>query len=462
MTPYEVVESKFQMPFPLFPPQVAATNLVAQLPASGLYLDVGVGKTPVATWAALFKGRQVLVLVPPILGPMWRRWLLRIPDITVVLYGGSPKDRSLISLNVDFVIMSMGIFKKDYDSILDRLDNRLTIIVDEAVSVKNVSSDCHKAVYDLFTRFDAHIMLLTGTPLSTPEDAYAYCKIIAPGAYRDLWQFYNLHVESRDFFGAVDEWKNLELIESNMKINSVRILKEDMLPYLPAVTFTPLHYDLDPQHYRLYRKLAEEEILELDGGEKIDAKSAQSLIHNLGQLICNWDHFSGDAGKVAKGVELAEEVLAELGTGKLVIVGSYRMTNRMLTARLAAYGAAAIYGEISQKQQQKNLAKFMDDPKCRVIVLHVGSGGVGVDGLQHVCSDMLILEPPSIPAHMVQVVGRLHRNGQTKPVHVRMAIAEKTLQVKRIKRLMDKDDLINVVIRNARDLRAELFGDEEC
>ena len=138
------------------------------------------------------------------------------------------------------------------------------------------------------------------------------------------------------------------------------------------------------------------------------------------------------------------------------------MTNAHLSDKLKAYNPAVIYGAISGKEQQRSIDRFIGDPACRVFLANFVAGGVGLDGLQHVCSTCLVLEMPAIPAHLNQAISRLHRNGQTKPVTVYMAAAEGTLQVKQMRRLVEKDELVNRAIRNARDLRDELFGGATC
>jgi SNF2 family DNA or RNA helicase len=458
MTPYEQVAAEWQLPYVFYPPQQDVVNVLAPVKRAGYWLDVGTGKTGTSTCSALYKRKQVLVLVPPILGPMWKRWIERIPGLSATLYGGTPKARAEMKLGDDFIIMSIHIFKRDYDSILERLDNDLTVIVDECTSIKNVGSDNHKAVWDILGRFDADCMLLSGTPLSTPEDGYAYCKIVAPGTYRNLNHFYNVHVASRDFFNNIDEWKNLELLHANMRINSVRMLKEDILPFLPPVTFTPVYYYLDPQHYRLYKKLAEEEVLELESGGKIDATSVSALYHALGQIVVNWGHFADDDGKVSKALDLVEEILQELGTGKLLVFANYRLSNALLMSKMGRYNPAAIYGAISQANQQKAIERFVDDPSCRLMIAQTSSAGLGIDRWQHVCSTVLFLELPAVPAHLTQAVARVHRNGQQNPVHVYLAVADRTLQVRQLKNLMKKDHLVNKVIRNTKDLKDSLFG----
>jgi SNF2 family DNA or RNA helicase len=149
----------------------------------------------------------------------------------------------------------------------------------------------------------------------------------------------------------------------------------------------------------------------------------------------------------------------ELGDKKLVVFTNYRMTNELLKAHTAAkYNGRVLYGGMVHKQQQAALDTFVDDPSCRVLTLQIQAGGMGIDNLQSVCSDVLFLEFPTVPAHVYQALSRIHRDGQKEKVNVRIAIAEKTLQVRKFETLMDNDQLVNRVIRNIADLRAAIFG----
>lgn len=462
MTPYEQVASEFALPLTPYPYQIDTINKLAPLPRAGYWLDPGTGKTLTSTISCLHKHRQVVVLAPPILGVMWVRFLRTIPGITVAHYAGAPKVRSEMDLNVDFLVMSIQIFKRDYDSLVSRLDYNITLNIDECTSVKGLDSDNHRSVVDIMKRKDAHLLLLSGTPISAPEDSYAYSKLLNTGAYRNFKHWCNVHVESYDFFGNIAEYKNLDLMYENMKINSVRVLKEDVLKYLPTVTFVPLVYQLDPAHARLYRKLAEEELLELESsGGKIDATATAKLYHALGQIVVNWGHFADDDSKVSKAVDVIEEVLEELGDGKLVVFTNYRLTSQLLAKKLEKYNSTLIYGGIGNRAQQEAITKFATDPTCRVVVAATSAAGLGIDSWQHICSNVLFVELPTVPAMLNQALSRIHRNGQQKPVTVYLATAQGTLQVKQMKRLTERDTLVNRVIRNARDLRDELLGVED-
>lgn len=465
-SPYAVVKSRITFPSYVEDRtyQIDTINGLAPLPRAGYYLGGGTGKTYCATVGAYYKrirqGADITVIVmPPILILGWKRWLEAIKPMPKVLaYEGTPKKRSKMVLRGnDFILMSMSIFKRDYERIVSELEDlKLTLIVDEAHSIKNISSDNHKKVFEMVSA-GADILPLTATPLSTPMDGYAFVKMIAPGTYRNLKQFTNVHVEEWDYFDNPKKWQNLDLLRDNMRINSVWLQRREVKQDLPPVIYTPMRYSLDSAHYALYKQLAEEQILELENGGKIDATQESALHHAMQQIVLNWDYFSQNPASVARGLELIEEVFEEVG-GKLVVVASYRMTNRKLLELLRKFNAVGAYGDIPGAQQSRNVDRFINDPECGIFVLQPTSAGYGLDGLQHVCADMLFMELPQVPKDFHQTVWRLDRDGQKDAVNVRIAVADGTIQVRKLKQMMEKNDLIGRVQPNLQDLRAAIFG----
>lgn len=458
MTPYEAIQQKHKLPFELYQYQQDTVNTLAPIPRSGHYLDIGTGKTITATAAALYKMlhgvEHAIVLAPPVLLNNWARTILSVSDTSCQIYRGSPKERTAMQLVAQFIVMSYQIFKKDWDRLWRAFaGKRLVLIADEAQAVKNVGSQNYKMLRDFVAEHD--LMLLTGTPLSNPGDAYAYIKLIAPEIYRNQHQFENIHVKERDFFDRVTEWRNLDLLAGNLKVNSVRILKEDVLKDLPPITYTPLYYDLDPKHLKLYQRLCEEQIAKLPNGDKIDLTQVTALFHALQQVPCNAEHFSGGELR-SSAMDLLDEVMEELDGRKLLVFTNYVMTNRRLLEHGKKYGVKAIFSET--KDKEASLQAFIHDPGCRLLVLQVQAGGAGIDGLQDVANDVLFLEMPQVPYHFHQACGRLHRAGQRKNVNVRVAIAERTLQVRLWENLQDKDSLVNRVVRGPQDLRDALSG----
>lgn len=461
MDPYEILTAHYKLPFKLYSFQQETVNELAWLDKAGYYLDTGCGKTAVATASALVKkieyGNTTLVLMPPILIKTWSCWLKKIRTLKITTYNGTPAERRKVKFRGDFILMSMQIFKKDFDRVFDELYERpLTIIVDEASCIKNTASDNHKKLFKI--QQGHSLLLLTGTPLSTPIDGYAYCKLVAPGIYRDREQFENIHITERDRFKKVTRWGNLELLAENMKVNAVRVLKEDVLKDLPPITYTPIFYDLEPDHHRLYTRLAEEQVLKLESGGKIDATQATALYHALQQIVINYDHFSGDDTKRSAGYDVIDQIMEELGDKKLIIFASYRRTNGSLVKYLQKFNPVAVYGDVPDKDKFANIERFIGDSNIRVLVAQPTSAGYGVDGLQHVCHDVLFLEEPVVPMHFHQACARVHRDGQRNNTNVRIAVAERTLQIRLHRQLLEKDQLVNLIQGGFEDLKDAIYG----
>jgi SNF2 family DNA or RNA helicase len=469
-SPMDYVWGHFKFPAKIErrPYQIEVVDTLGPEEGLGLYMGGGTGKTFVGTCICLYKmevlGQQLTwVTVPPILIQQWADWLNTIkPKPRVLAYEGTPSQREKFDLTkYDFVISSIQILKKDFAKIYKHAKKtKLNLMVDEAHCIKNPESDNFRKVRDLVDLDTTHFIPMTATPLTTPLDAYAYIKLIAPATYRTYGQFERIHVEKFDIFGKPTKYAELELLRENMRINSVAIQRRDVNTELDAVVYDPIVYDLDKKHLALYRRLVEDGLLPLPDGGKIDATTAVALRQKLQQIVCNYAHFSGDDNNKSTAFELVEQTMDSIGAGKkLVVVGNYRMTNRHLVDLFQHYNAVAAYGEIDAKKQHQNKMRFIEDPTCRIFILQPSSAGFGLDGLQAICSDMLFLEMPMVPKDFHQTVWRLDRDGQQEPVVVRVGIARGTLQGHMLEQLLRKDELVTKIQPSKLDLRREFFGE---
>lgn len=466
LTPFDIVLQHYQFPekvgpvdFIPHPLQIETINELAPLTNSGEWLAMATGKTFVSTACALYwritSGATCLAIMPPLLVAQWARWLrLLRPKLSITEYVGTPAQRKKLDLDADFVLVGVQIFKRDYERFQQAFEGRICyVIIDEAMFVSNINSDNHQKVYDFcIGRPQA---LLTGT-LGMPMHAYGLLKFTAPGRYRSMKHFENLHVEERDFFDNPIKYQNLELLAESLAINSKRILYEDMYSGVETPLYDPIEYDLAPEHMRLYHRLAEEQLLKLPDGGKIDATTAGRLRHALGQIILNWGHFAGDPSKTSIGIEMIQQKLDELGDGKLVVFSNYRLTIANICANIK--GALPINSQVSPKQKQENIDRFIEDPGARLLVVQFISGSKGLDGLQHVCHQCMFIEPCTSPDTFHQAVARLRRPGQRHRVHVMMPTAVGTLQVRGFTNLLNNDEIANKVVRNSIELREEIFG----
>ena len=143
------------------------------------------------------------------------------------------------------------------------------------------------------------------------------------------------------------------------------------------------------------------------------------------------------------------------------MVANYQLSNAYFLEALKDYGAVVVWGRNSYDQNQKTISTFIEDPKCRVMVMQPEAGGVSVDGLQHVCHAMLFMECPPVSRQFEQAVARVDRTGQQSPVQIRVGVANQTLQVGRYKSLLQNDDLVSSVQRTHRSLRDMIYGRDD-
>ena len=428
----------------------------------GLFYAVGGGKTLVSTLTSLlWNESHTIVTCPPILLPQWQDWLNSVNEMDTSIYAG-PK-RSTADLAHRWVIMSHAIFRNSFREILAYYKGReVNVIVDEAQAIKNPKSVLYKNI-NQFISPSRRCQLLTATPTSKPGDTYTYIKLRSPQIYRTYGHWENLHVAAIDIFGAVTEYKNIEQLADNFALKSATRTKTELFGDNLDPIYQPITYDLSPAHIKLYNKLAEEQLLLLDNGEKIDATSAQRLRHALQQIVLNYERFSGKEGDVAAGFELLDQVIDEVdpmtkGNSKLCVWTYYKASSGLVLKYLQdKYGKTAVVGAYSEVDSAKSVKAIMGDEECRILVAQPSSVGVGLN-LHHVCSEMLFLEQSTTPMQTRQAIGRVDRAGQKIRPTIRFGQARGTIQLKLFQDLLRNDDLVSMVERTPKSLREEIYG----
>ena len=428
----------------------------------GLFYAVGGGKTVVSTVTAkLWEDDHTIVVCPPILLPQWEEWLHSCQERDTSVFSG-PK-RTTDMLNHRWVIMSHAIFRDSFADILHHFKKKtVNVILDEAQAIKNPKSKLYKCITQ-FVSPDRNMLMLTATPTSKPQDTYTYMKLKTPELYRSFGHWTNIHVDKVDIFGAVTAYKNLDLLSENFALRSVSRTKRDLFGDNLDPIFQPIQYALTPAHLKLYQKLAEEQLLLLDNGEKIDATSAQRLRHALQQIVLNYGRFSGKETDLSSGFDILDQIIEQVdpmnkANSKLAVWTYYKNSSRLVTAYLQEkFGKQAVVAAYSEVDSAKSVKAIMGDPECRILVAQPSSVGVGLN-LHHVCSEMLFLEQATTPMQTRQAIGRVDRAGQKIRPTIRFAQARGTIQIAMFNDLLRNDDLVSQVERTPKSLREEIFG----
>lgn len=269
------------------------------------------------------------------------------------------------------------------------------VIVDESTRIKNHTSKRAKAAFRLGDQAKYRI-IMTGTPVTqTPMDLFAQWRFLDGGATFGV-NYYSFRArwcrETRPYPGApftnwVPHEDAPERLGERIAINSVSYRKADCLD-LPEKVFTRREVALSSEQRDCYDELVGEALTELDG-EEYRAEFAMTRITKLAQVASGFlqrEDIAAD-GSSSRTVRrfkqnpkldlLAELVEEALPAGPVVVWAHFRESVRMLLERLMQYNPASAYGET--RDLRAELARFQNDPSCRVIVANPASVGLGCD-----------------------------------------------------------------------------------
>ena len=449
----------------------------------GLYDEPGVGKTIPAQLICLtylLMGNKALIIMPPILLKQFEASLSSTfkgvrDHFDLHILNQTPKKRQELMADwlaldswPDMLLMSYAMFVRRVkgDGQSPRMYTRLAkhydvIVCDEAHNLCSPGSYANKGVDMVCGKEgESALLLMTGTP--TPNElvnAYGLIKLITPGVYRNKKQFDRLHVvyeENASGFNSAVGYKDVKYLTKNIYAKARRVLKSDVLS-LKKPNIVELEIDLYPKHRNLYKKLVRERFLEVEG-EIIDAIQAQSLRQKCLRLVANPDPFSETEIPNAM-FDMLDELLDSVGVKhleKVIVFTNYRETTEKTRDYLSHLNPAIIYGGKGNNTDQAN--KFVTDESCRVCVANPVSGGVGIDGMQNVCSTAIYLEPQSVPGVFTQSMDRLHRDGQKNVVNVYILTAKNTIATRLTESMLGKASEIKRVLKDRQTVLDELMG----
>ena len=126
---------------------------------------------------------------------------------------------------------------------------------------------------------------------------------------------------------------------------------------------------------------------------------------------------------------------------KLLIFGLHREPLDILSEK---YDSPLIAGGVSSKKKQEIVNDWKTNDK-QFLFANISSAGTGVDGLQDICSNMIIIELPWRPSDLWQVIGRLDRSGQTRSPNIKYLLSDDSIDVEMWEMLSKKEEVITAV-----------------
>jgi SNF2 family DNA or RNA helicase len=464
-----------------FEHQLSGINLLCRYERAALYDQTGTGKTLPIQAYALYRageGHKVIALMPPSLLTQFYESFYETFDnvednVKIEIFKGTPAQRGKIVSRWEtegypsIIMMTYNLFRgsKKGGGYAEDFKRRgyNVLIADEAQALRNSSSGIHKKVYNFIGGKKDEVgkfglVLSTGTPSHTHlEQNYGLIRLVTPNAYGTKSAYERLHV-IRNYgspFNEIVGYDNYDVMTMNLYSKARRVEKKDVAKNLPPKIHTVVPVELDPAHKRLYKKLLDERVLELESGF-IDAVQDQALRQIALRLVTCPNDFS-DALIVnnmeATLVDLVESI--DLERTKVIVFIHFNSTADRLMEVFEKYNPALMNGRVTNKDVQ--VKKFLHDESCRVLVAHPLSAGSGLN-FQSICSSVVFYETPDSPGNVTQASDRVHRiSGTTETVNIYFLSAKGTWAAKKIKQVRQKDEIINRVVGDKKALLSDLF-----
>ncbi|HZZ43790.1 MAG TPA: DEAD/DEAH box helicase [Tepidisphaeraceae bacterium] len=417
--------------------------------------DMGLGKT-VQVLALLEmrraekskKGSKVeapkpsLVVVPRSLVFNWVNEAEKFaPKLKVLDFSTADRGDETEHLNdYDLVISTYGTVRTDIERLKDfKFDY---VILDEAHAIKNAQSQSAKTVKLLYGE---HRLALTGTPVQNHlGDLWSQMEFLNPGMLSSSSVFASAGGRTVDESGQA-------VLGQALKPFILRRTKEQVAPELPERSEQTLYCTLEGEERKAYDDLREHYRKVLL--KKIDTaglgKSKMQVLEALLRLrqaaihpgLLNKDMSNEPSAKLETLLSRLEEVTEN---HKAIVFSQFTTMLGIVRERLDKAGIPYEYLDGKTKDREAVVEHFKTDEKCRIFLISLKAGGVGLNLTE--AEYVFLLDPWWNPAIEAQAIDRTHRIGQTKNVYACRLIARDTVEEKVLDLQQNKKKLAEAII----------------
>ena len=436
----------------LHPYQHRIIDFIYNTPKCAVWAGLGLGKT-ITTLTAItdlldsLTVLKVLIIAPlRVANSVWhteaKRWT-HTKDLTFSIVTGSEKERiSALFKSADIYVIN----RENVQWLVEHYKTKWPydlVVIDESSSFKSASSQRFKALKKVRTLTDRMVQL-TGTP--------------SPNGLIDVWsQMFLLDGGERlgktmsaykmRFFQTGHNGYTLKLVNNADKIihrlidDMVISLNVDDYLQMPKRIDTVMRVNIPPTRLAEYKQLEREFLIQINDNE-IVAYNAATLAGKLLQY-CNGAMYTDELKNwteihTAK-LDALDEILEDNQDENLLIAYNYKTDLIRLKAR---------YPDAVVLDNDPDIITKWNNGQIKMLLAHPASAGHGLN-LQHGGSIIVWFGLNWSLELYQQFNGRLHRQGQTKPVRIVHIVADGCIDDKVMRAIENKaqtqDELLNAL-----------------
>lgn len=305
------------------------------------------------------------------------------------------------------------------------------IAFDECHKSKKPTSLQSRAMINVQAKY---MVAMSGTPLmNNPLDLYFPMKWLGYENH-SFYQFKQHYCTLGGWGGSqVVGYKNLEEIRAMMDNIMLRRLKSEVLD-LPEKIRKIEYVDMTPKQNQIYKEVYNGVMSDL---QKIKfSNNPLSMMIRLRQAT-GWTGILSqtvqESAKMERMIELVQEIV-ESGQ-KAIIFSNWESMTEVAREKLKSYNPAYITGATKADERMKEVDRFQNDDKCRVIIGTIGAMGTGLT--LTAAQNVIFLDSPWNMALKAQAEDRAHRIGTKGTVNIITLVCKNTID-ERIEELVEK------------------------
>ena len=398
--------------------------------------DMGLGKTIQAlATAELLRQRRgierVLVIAPASVKYQWKTEIEKFTDRSVkIVEGLLPQRRAMYASPEFFTLTNYELVLKDIRYMQELRPD--LIVLDEAQRIRNWTTATARTIKQLKSRY---VLVLTGTPLENKlEELFSVVEFVDGRRLGPAFRFVDEH-RVLDEKGRLTGYRGLDRIHEKLAPILLRRTRAEVLKDLPERTDKVFRVPLTSQQAEPYYE--QSDLLaqlvrkwERQGWlSEIDQKRILCCIQNM-RMLCNSTFLFDKQTHHSPKLKEFREIMTDVVMGeerKVVVFSEFERMTHLAGEELCKLGIGfvSLHGGVPSRKRGALIEQFRNDPACKVF-LSTDAGGVGLN-LQ-AASVVVNFEPPWNPARLEQRIGRVHRLGQSRPVHVIHMLTSKSIE----------------------------------
>jgi hypothetical protein len=391
--------------------------------------------------------KRVLVVCPASLKSQWRSEITRFSDRTTQIVLGSGAERvEQYTGDAFFTICNYEQVLRDLSAIENVAWD--LIILDEGQRIKNWESKTSNVIRQLESPFR---LVLSGTPLENRlGELFTVTRFVDDELLGPAYQFFHQYhvVDER---GKTLGYQRLDLLREKLRPVLLRRTRSEVAKQLPERVDEIVRCEATAEQKEIHDA-------NMSVAAQICAKKFMTEMDRLrlqkcllmARMVCNSTYLiDQEEAEYSSKLERLGELLSELiedPSRKIVLFSEWRRMLDRIERRLDDLGCdyVRLDGQVPQKKRAELVARFQNDPDCRVICMtNAGSTGLNLQAANTVIN----VDLPWNPAVLEQRIARAYRMGQKNPVHIyKLVTTGETIEEKLLDTLASKQDLADAAI----------------